>query len=208
MRNKNDRRVIVTLLVMSSLFLINGGGSESNVNDNKKQNVNFSGKVVTYQGQEYTVDNISIDGKYKKIPMFDLPVGHEEVKLNAENKQKEITIDPAIDLIESEVNLSESSEFRVPTPDIIWVQHKKGRQRQEFLEIDIISNVSNTKRSYLLERKTRIYCDELDLAGPLEKRIPLSAVKQLVIEGYAYRNTNNTNACKVDAPNMNAPKKE
>jgi hypothetical protein len=193
MHNK-DYIVSITFWAVSMLFLINWKGSESNAGGDMKQNVNFSGTLITHQGQEYNVDNISVEGKYKQIIMYDLPVEHEEAHINTDSKQREINLDlnPLTDLTETKIDLSELSEIHVPEPDIIWVYQKKSRQKFEFIEVDVITK-SNTKRRYLLERKTRIYCDEIDPAGPQEKRVPLSAIKNLKIEGYAFRNNNLNN---------------
>jgi len=73
-----------------------------------------------------------------------------------------------------------------PTPPG-HTKRKKKHRILKFTEVIIISN-SDTKRHYLLERKTKIYCDEIDEAGPLEKIIPLPAIDRLIIEGYTFRN--------------------
>jgi hypothetical protein len=119
--------------------------------------------------------------------MYDKPVIHAEPTLNSETKQQEIKLDvnPSTDLSETKIDLSEVSEVTVPSPDTIWFYQKKERQqRSEFIEVDVITK-SNTTRSYLLERKTRIRCDEIDAAGPQEKVVPLAALDTLIIEGYS-----------------------
>ena len=182
--------MIYLLILISALMHSNPThcwGSNSNIDGDIKQDVNFSGKLITQQGQEYTVNNISIQGKYKQIVMYDKPVIHEEAVLNSETKQLEIKLDvnPSTDLSESKIDLSEVSEVTVPSPDTIWFyQKKEGQQKVEFLEVDVTTK-SNTKRSYLLERKTRIRCDEIDAAGPQEKVVPLAALDKLIIEGYS-----------------------
>lgn len=182
--------MIYLLILISALMNINPThcwGSKSNIDGDIKQDVNFSGKLITQQGQEYTVNNISIQGKYKQIAMYDKPVKHAEAVLNSETKQLEIRLEsnPSTDLSESKIDLSEISEVSVPSPNTIWFYQKKDRQqRVEFIEVEVTTK-SNTKRSYLLERKTRISCDEIDAAGPQEKRVPLAALDKLIIEGYS-----------------------
>jgi len=154
-----------------------------------KQPVNFSGTLTTHQGQEYTVNNISIDTKYQQIPMYGTPFNHEKPVLNNETKQQEIklTTNPADDL--TKIDLSEIHQINVPNPNLIWYFQKKERfPRQEFIEVEIITK-SSTKRSYLLDPKTPVYCDEIDSAGPQEKTVRLSALKTLTIAGYSYRDT-------------------
>jgi hypothetical protein len=184
-------KMIYTLVLISALLSINTthcwGSSQSNIAGDLKHDVNFYGKLITQQGQEYSVNNISIQGKYKQIVMYDKPIKHAEPALNSETKQLEIKLDvnPSTDLSNAGIDLSEVSEIIVPSPNTIWFYQKKDRQQKlEFIEVDVISK-SNTKRSYLLERKTRINCDEIDAAGPQEKNVPLSALDKLIIEGYS-----------------------
>ncbi len=177
--------IIGTLLPISTIHA--WGSSGANVAGSLKQDVNFYGKLITQQGQEYIVNNISIQGKYKQIIMYDKPIKHIEPVLNTETKQLEIKLDvnPSTDLSNAGVDLSEVSEVVVPSPNTIWFYQKKEQQQKlEFIEVDVISK-SNTKRSYLLERKTRINCDEIDAAGPQEKNVPLAALDKLIIEGYS-----------------------
>jgi hypothetical protein len=156
-----------------------------------KQPVNFSGKITTHQGQDFVVDNISVQGRYEKIPVIDKPVNHAEATLNTDTKQQEIKLDanPNTDFTKTYLDLNEIKEISVQSPNIIWIYQKKERsQKIEFVEIEVITK-SDTKTSYLLEVKTPVYCDAIDSAGPQEKTVPLSAVKTLTIEGYSYRDT-------------------
>lgn len=156
-----------------------------------KQPVNFSGKVTTHQGQEFMVDNISINSKYTKISMPLKPENLPEPILNTETKQYEVTLNanPTSDFSKRDIDLDEISEINVPSPNTIYTyQKKKVGQKLEFIEVEVISK-SKTKYYYLLENKTTIYCDAIDSAGPQETTIPLSALKTLTIEGYTYRDT-------------------
>ena len=158
-----------------------------------KQPVNFSGTITTHQGQEFIVDNISVHGKYEKIPVIDKPLNHAEPIINTETQQKEIKLEanPNVDFSKTSLDLNEIKQISVPFPNIIWIYQKKERhQKLEFIEIEVTTK-SDTKTSYLLEAKVPIYCDAVDSAGPQEKTVPLSAVKTLIIDGYTYRDTSN-----------------
>jgi hypothetical protein len=185
---------MVYLLLIISLLLANHGiqgTSFGSSTKDLKQPVNFSGKITTHQGQQYVVDNISINNLYKKIPMYAKPSAHAEATMNQTTKHMEIklTENPPTDFVKATIDLDELKEIQVPKPDTIWYyQQKENSQKIEYLEI-IVTTKSNTKNFYLLERKTPIYCDEIDAAGPQEKTIPLAALKTLTIEGYTYRDT-------------------
>jgi len=179
--------IIINLLFFTNMIECTSFGSSTT--KDLKQPVNFSGILTTHQGQEYIVDNLSIDTKCKKIPMCSKPSNHTEATLNNETKQQEIKLEtnPADDI--GTIDLDEISKINVPSPHIIWYFQKKERlPRQEFIEVEVITK-SDTKRSYLLDPKTPIYCDEIDAAGPQEKTVRLLALKTLTIEGYTYRDT-------------------
>ena len=191
--------LIINVLLSSNITQATSFGS--NTSKELKQPVNFSGKLTTHQGQEYVVDNISINNLYKQIPMYDKPSAQIESTSNKDTKQREIKLetDPADDI--TKIDLSEVSKIQVPSPEIIWYYPTKGR-RLEFIEVVVITK-SNTKRSYLLDPKTPIYCDEVDAAGPQEKIVRLPALKILSIEGYTYRDTSKE---RKDCPPCNAKK--
>ncbi len=189
--------MIRVLLIFSSLFFINTAQCTSFGSSTKdiKQPVNFSGKVTTHQGQEYVVDNISINNLCKKIPMYAKPATHAEPVMNQTTKHLEIKLDgnPTTDFVKATIDLDELKKIEVPKPDTIWYyQAKEHQQKIEYIEVTVITK-SDTKNSYLLERKTPIYCDGIDAAGPQEKTIPLVALKTLTIEGYTYRDTSREN---------------
>lgn len=175
-------------------FLVNWTGSETSVSGNHKQTVNFDGILSTHHGKEYPVDNISIEGKTKEIPTYDTPASKEnpalyQPQLNPETKRMEVNLDvnPATDFVKAQMDLAEISEIQVLNPDVTWVYQKEKKGRKvEFIEVTFITR-SNTKSSNLVERNKYVNCDGIDPAGPQEKKVPLPAIKRLVIKGFKYR---------------------
>ncbi len=176
-----------SLMYMSSTY----ANWSSTAAKDLKQPVNFSGKITTHQGQEFIVDNISIQGKYEKIAMPLKPENLPEPVLNSETNQREVKLDanPNTEYSKRDLDLAETKEIQVPSPNTIYFyQQKKNSKRLEFIEMEAISN-GGTKYYFLLDPKTPIYCDGIDSAGPQETTVPLSALKTLTIEGYTYRDT-------------------
>jgi hypothetical protein len=185
--------MIYVLLIISLLLTNHGiqGTSFGSSSKDIKQPVNFSGKISTYQGQEYIVDNISIDNKYKEIPMYAKPATHAEPVMNQDSKHLEIKLEenPVTDFVKDAYNLDQIKEIQVPSPNTVWYYQKKAnQQKMEYIEVVVITK-SNTKSYHLLEHRAQIYCDEIDAAGAQEKIIPLPALKTLTVEGYVYRDT-------------------
>ena len=198
--------MIYILVILISLTCSNSTHAQwsSTAAKDLKQPVNFSGRLTTYQGQEFVVDNISINGRYTKIPMPLKPKKNlAEPMLNSDTKKYEIklTANPNTDFLKRDLDLEEINEISVPSPDTIYVFQKKERsQRIEFIEVEVTTK-SDTKTSFLLETRTPIYCDGIDSAGPQETTVPLSALKTLTIEGYTYRDTSadKKKNCKPDS---------
>jgi len=185
------KKVLFLFVTLVSILCVNWRAPETTLEGNFKQTVNFYGTLITYQDKKYKVDNISVNRKYKQIPMYDKPRKHPKSTLNTKINRKEIilNINPKNNFITSKIDLNEVSEIHVPKPNTIWVYQKEGKQRRlEYIEIIVISrNKKKTKNSYLVDHKTKVRCNEINSAGPVEKIVPISAINRLIIEGYSLR---------------------
>ena len=194
------KKLFFLFVTLISILCINWRSPETTVEGNFKQTVNFYGKLITHQAKEYRVDNISINRKYKQIPMYDNPRKHPKLILNAKTNQKEIilNVNPKNNFITSKIDLNEVSEIHVPKPNITWTYQKEGKKRRlEYIEITVISkNKKKTKNSYLVDRKTKLRCNEINSAGPVEKIVPISAINRLIIGGYSLRDNMDTKSQK------------
>ncbi|HSC24988.1 MAG TPA: hypothetical protein VLB80_02095 [Candidatus Babeliales bacterium] len=183
--------MIYVLILISSLFSLHtilSTSFGSSTTKDFKQPINFFGQLITHQGQEYTVENISIQEKYKDIIMYDTPVQHGEAIINNDTKQLEIKLEqnPTTDFAKTTIKLEDVKQIEVPSPETIWIyQKKEHQQKHEYLELKITYQ-DKLKKSLLLERKTEIHCDEVT-AESQKKIIPLSALKKLTIEGFVCR---------------------
>lgn len=195
---------IVELLLFYCCLLImivtlgNWGNTESSIESDKKQQVNFYGTLLTHQTETpLAIDNISIGGKYKQIPLIERPTATKDkgdpqsTSISTKNSRSEIAldVDPKTDLVTTKIDLNEVSEIQIPNPHTIWTYQKENTYRKlEFLEVIISSNnTQKTKAHYLLESRTKIYCNEINDAGPIQKEVPLAAINSLKIAGYKYR---------------------
>jgi len=194
------KKLLFLFVTLIGVLSINWRAPETTLEENFKQTVNFYGKLITYQAKEYKVNNISFNGKYKKIPMYDKPRKYSKLILNSKTNQKEIVlnVNPKNNFIMSKIDLNEVSEIHVPKPNITWIYQKEGKQRHlEYIEIIVISkNKKKTKNSYLVSRKTKVRCNEINSAGPVEKIVPIFAINRLIIEGYSLRDNMDTKSQK------------
>lgn len=185
------------LLIASCVLFINWSTQET-ISGGSKPTINFYGKLKTQQGNAYSIENITVDHLFKQIPLYEVPTpasleAQDETK-NGQNNDKQTGIRLAtspINGIITKIDLSETSEIRVLEPEkVYFFQRKKGYRTLEFIEIEIISaDQEKTKHTYLIEADRKIYCDEINPAGPIEKEVPVQAIKSLEIEGYHFRDT-------------------
>jgi hypothetical protein len=206
------------LCIICATIVGNWGQTETTIEGDKKQQVNFYGSLLTHQAKEaIKVDNISIGGKYKQIPMIEKPALTQDMQQatmdspgKIARKEVKLEVDPKTELVTTKIDLSEVSAIQIPNPQTIWSYQKQtGSRKIEFLEVIIVSNSQQkTEAHYLLEARTKIYCDEINDAGPIEKEVPLAAVNILAINGYKFRTlqTNETKTNKSDCSCESTPK--
>lgn len=168
---------------MIILILVNWSSQDSTVSGNRKHRINFYGKLETYEGNIYNVENISIGMKYKQICFFEAPkkLPHDFI----------LTKDPRKGFI-SKIDLAEISKLSVPRPYLKFT-FKKGTIKREYIEVIItFKDKEKTERTYLIDPRIKIECDEKTNAGPIEmESLSFTALKKLTVEGYSYREPQN-----------------
>lgn len=178
---------------LTILFCANFGSQESSDNGNKPA-VNFYGTLTTWQGQEFSVENILLGKRYNKIPVYEIqPI------TDAQKKQdREFEHDPRDGII-TKLDLAEIATLSIPDPSKIYTfQKRKNSRIVEYLEIVIASNDDKkTEQHYLIDLGRKLTCDQINQAGPIEKDVPLKAIKKLTIQGYRSRDeSDNDKKCK------------
>lgn len=215
---KSNRLMV---LMWCSSMLVNGpavwawGAGESSVGIEKKQRTNFYGVLTTHQGTVIEVDNISIDNKFRQIPVYEKPdmakiavdnadLYAEGNDLNASEQRKKkkmaqakkskrrgeivLNTDPLQSTI-TFIDLNEIRQILVPDHRHTWVyENEKTHLKQNFIEIVIAPKDQTDKAEhYLIETKRVIYCDGIRKSGPEEKKVPMGALDKLEIKGYCTR---------------------
>jgi hypothetical protein len=166
------------LMYIAPFFIINWGQNNS-VEGRTKHKLNFFGTVTTVQDKSFPVENISIARLFQNIPVYEVPT---------QSEPQELTSDPRKGIV-SKLDLSEIARISVPAPHKFWMyKTRKGLRNIKFILINVISkDPQQTERSYIIETNRNLMCDEKNDAGPIEKIVPLPALKTLTIDGYHYR---------------------
>ena len=194
----------LTLSTAAFILCVNFGGPETSIGGGRKNKVNFYGILITQQNQTLDIDNISIGYMYKDIPVYDAPSAStprnkfiskkENNNINKDDKKTEkylLDEDPHKGII-TKIDFAEISEIRVVNPNLLWLYtRKKGYHPVEYIEIEVISNdTKKTKSRYIIETSRKLICDQINEAGPIEKDVPLQAIKLLSINGYHFAEEN------------------
>jgi len=143
------------------VFFAQFSGQNSSTSAPEKPTINVSGSLIDSSDQKYSVENITISGRYTDIPVY----------------QKPKTADVNPDINTTKIDLREVSEIRLVAPAILKFNNR------DYLEIEIVSNdAKRTKNAYIIDRTKRLQCDEVNEAGPIEKELSFLAVKSLEIK--------------------------
>ncbi len=150
----------------------------------KKNRVNFYGTLYTRNSSKpVDVDNISIGGIYRQIPVYEKPNTTQTTLKNDPKKGVRFKLD-----------LSEIKEIRVPHPPKIWhYQRADGARKSDYIEIEVTQNGLD---HYLIDTDRNLLCDEVNPAGPKETIVPFNSLDRIIIQGYKQREESKTDKGK------------
>ncbi len=158
--NTNKALLFLPIIVVLCLNL---GSPDISVAGGEKPTINFKGKLQDTNGDTYLVENITISGLYKQIPMY--------------KKPNKITLKPTDNI--TRIDLSEISLISVPEKTAVMFD---GR---DYIELEItFRDPTKTKERFIIEKHKRIWCDQVNAAGPIEKDLAFNAIETVTIESY------------------------
>jgi len=160
-----NRNGHIMLGVLTALVCLNFGSSQdTSVAGNEKPKIDFYGSLTDTTGNTYKVENISISGMYKQIPVYQKPALQEQ--------------DPSINI--TKLDFVEIYSIKVPNQQEIL-----SFKNREYIEIEITSrDPERTKQRYIIEKNKRILCDQINAGGLIEKDLSFEALDTLLIDGY------------------------
>ena len=164
-------RKILELSCIFSLmiFLAQFSAQQSSVTGWDKPMVNFYGRVVDKNGNEFKAENITISGAYKQIVMYTMP------------PHKDMTPSHRI-----KIDLAEEREIKVPQHENQPKVHSF--KNREYIEIELISNdTKRTRNSYIIEKNRKLYFDEPTESEPKEHEVSFLEIEKVFIDGYKDR---------------------
>jgi len=184
-------KTLTPILGLIILITLVNWSSETSDGGKRDLKVNFYGTLKTRSGEQFEVDNISIEWLYKEIPLYETPDNQEKLK-----PDHVLSKNPLKGII-TRIDLSEVYAIRVPAPDITWTyQKEKGYRNTEYVEIAVVFEDQKTTHNYLININRKLRCRETNSVGPIEKEVPFQAVNELIIKGHRARDREEEKACK------------
>lgn len=157
------------LVANTVLLLINWSGQDTSMQGTPKPAINFYGNIQDNTKTEpFPAQNITIAGQYRQIPVHPLP----------QSDVKNPSYDPNINTVR--LDFSEIRRISVPNPHT-----KYTFKNREYIMIEVESNDDQmTKNIYILELTKKLYCDQINPAGPIERELSFEAVETITFEGH------------------------
>ena len=157
----------ISVAATALALLANFSSQDSTINGGIKPNVNFYGTVTDTSDFTFKAENITLEGLYKQIPVYQIPP-----------KTAAATYDPSVNI--TRLDLSEIEKITIETSQI----PQRFSNRDYLLIVVHSKDAANTQNTYLIESEKKLRCDQINPAGPIEKEIKFKAVISITIHGY------------------------
>lgn len=158
-----EKTIKLFIITMSVLLLCAQFTSQKTSTDGReKPSLNVYGILTDTTNHTCNIENITIAGRFNDIAVY----------------QKPLSPDVNPDINTTKINLCDISEI------IVGPAKVEQFNKRDYIEITIISNDKRkTKNVYIIEKLKKLFCDEVNEAGPIEKELSLLAIKRLQING-------------------------
>jgi hypothetical protein len=154
---------LITIIIATFLLCNQFTSQKTSATGKEKPSVNVYGLLTDTTNHSIRVENITIAGRFNDIAVFQKPPPNS-------------TINP--DVNTTRLDLCTISEIRVDAPTVLEFN------KRDYIEITIISNDRRkTQNRYIIPKLQKIFCDEINEAGPIEKELSFVAIKRLQIQG-------------------------
>lgn len=152
----------ISLFISSFMLLMQFSSQKNSVDGKEKPSVNVYGLLTDTSNHSYRVENITIAGRFNDIAVYQKPNNPD--------------LNP--DINTTKLDLCEISEIRIESPKVVQFN------KRDYIEIIVISNDNRkTQNRYIIEKLKKVFCDEVNEAGPIEKEVSFLAVARLQIQG-------------------------
>lgn len=151
--------IIITAFLLCSQFT----SQKTSVDGREKPSLNVYGLLTDTTNHSIRVENITIAGRFNDIAVYQKPPPNSNVNPDTNTTR---------------LDLCTISEIRVDSQTIVEIN------KRDYIEITVISNDKRkTLNRYIIERLKKLFCDEVNEAGPIEKELSFIAIKRLQIQG-------------------------
>lgn len=166
----NTKRYSYTQLLITILICCNWGSKDESgtqlTGDGKKPEINFFGTILDNTGSLVKAENITIARMFRQIPVYMKP---KDVTITSYNPAENI----------ARLDLAEISKISIENPETIY-----NFLNRPYIEITVLSDNMATENTYIIETSKKVFFDEKNESGPIEREIALTALHEITILGY------------------------
>ncbi len=160
------------ILALAAFALCTNFGNNTSTEGRAKPRISFYGTLTPPDGTKYAVKNILIGGLYEHIPFFGIPTSENTA--------------PSSDT--TYLDLDDITTLKPAYPAVKDSMRKyKGRDY-----IEVVVNLKKTtekdnasaERHFLIDASRKLFCDQVTVAGDLEKELVFEAIHEVTILGF------------------------
>lgn len=169
------KRLITLFYAVCAIFLCANFSTNKSVDGEDRPPINYTGTLTAIDGNKNMIDNITISGLYKSIPLYGVPSQpNEKPTLN--------TTYINLDAVENIQPISKNPHESIKKFD-----------NRDYVELIItlksVPAAPTSQQHFLVETTRRVYCDVVGVGGivNLKKEIAFEAISDLTITGFKAR---------------------
>jgi len=183
-------KLYVRLFLSLSALVILPHFSSQNSKTGGKPDVNFYGKV-TDSRETFKAENITIEREIRGIPVYQQPPAEEKELKKDEastpaqkttDHDKKTTSQATFDPHDNVTRLDLSEIYKITVSP-----HQMPRRigNRDYITLNVYSkDADHTQNTYMIEADKKLFFDQVNAAGPIEKEIKMKAVDSIELEGY------------------------
>ncbi|HBL98098.1 TPA: hypothetical protein DDZ86_00445 [Candidatus Dependentiae bacterium] len=160
------------IFALTAFMLCANFGSNSSTEGRAKPRISFYGTLTPSDGTKYPVKNILIGGLYEHIPFFAIPATENSTPSNDTTYLDLDNIDsirPAFTLAKDSLRTYKNRDY---LEIVVTLKKTSGKEP------------GSSERHFLVDASRKLFCDQVTIAGDLEKEILFEAVQELTVLGF------------------------
>ena len=150
----------VAMAIIAMVLCAQFGDSKLSKDCKERPDVNIYGCLVDCNGKRTNVNNITINGRLRDVPVYAKPCDEE--------------INP--DVNTTRLNLVDIAEIKSVSPNTLTFS------KREYVEITVVyNNAQRSSTCYIIDKRRKVFCESVE--GCADMEVTFQALSRLIIQG-------------------------